>query len=168
MYHRIDGILLASSTFQLFRERLSEKMHATIPKSIACLACGILVLLVRDSWRVSCDSWDSCARDTFLTCIPSLPVAPPPNQHSTPTLMPPATQATIGIVDSFESTVLQRNLREWHERPWTYVCHCWRKTTKVGSTASVSGTVYLSYPFYLSGLSRAHFFPTTFIKIAVW
>ena len=21
-------------------------------------------------------------------------------------------------------TVLQRNLREWHERPWTYVCEC--------------------------------------------
>ena len=44
---------------QLFRERLSEKMHATIPKS---------------------------------------------------------------IVGSFEFTVLQRNLKEWHERPWLYVC----------------------------------------------
>ena len=125
---------------------------------------------VRDnSERYSLCSWrDSCARGTFLTCIPSLLVAPPPNQHSTPTLMPPATQATKGIVDGFESTVLQRNLREWHKTPWTYVCYCWRKTTKVGSTASVSGTVYLSYPYYQSELSRAHFFPTTFVKIAVW
>ena len=121
--------------------------------------------VVRKSAR---ENLDPCARGTFLTCIPSLPVAPPPNQHSTPTLMSPATQATKGIVDGFESTVLQRNLKEWHERPWTYVCCCWRKTTNVGSTASVSGTVYLSHPYYLSGLSRALFFPTTFIKIAVW
>ena len=47
------------SRIQLFRERLSEKVHATIPKS---------------------------------------------------------------IVGSFEFTVLQRNLKEWHERPWAYVC----------------------------------------------
>ena len=46
---------------QLFRERLSEKVHVTIPK---------------------------------------------------------------GIVGGFEFTVLQRNLKEWHERPWTYVCEC--------------------------------------------
>ena len=34
--------------------------------------------------------------------------------------------ATIlkGIVGGFKFTVLQRNLREWHERPWTYVCVC--------------------------------------------
>ena len=82
------------------------------------------------SWR------DSCARGTFLTCIPSLLVALPPNQHSTPTLMPPATQATKGIVDSFESTVLQRNLNEWHEGPWTYVCYCWfsHDVTKIQTT----------------------------------
>ena len=29
-----------------------------------------------------------------------------------------------GIVGGFEFTVLQRNLTEWHERPWTYVCEC--------------------------------------------
>ena len=44
---------------QLFRETLSEKVHATIPK---------------------------------------------------------------GIVGGFEFSVLQRNLKEWHERPWSYVC----------------------------------------------
>ena len=47
---------------QLFRERLSEKVHATISK---------------------------------------------------------------GIVGGFEFTVLQRNLREWHEKPWiSNVCEC--------------------------------------------
>ena len=31
--------------------------------------------------------------------------------------------ATIlkGIVGGFEYTILQRNLKEWHEKPWTYV-----------------------------------------------
>ena len=34
--------------------------------------------------------------------------------------------ATIprGIVGGFEFTVLQRNLKEWHRRPRTYVCEC--------------------------------------------
>ena len=45
----------------LFRERLSEKVHATIPK---------------------------------------------------------------GIMGGFEFTALRRNLKELHERPWTYVCEC--------------------------------------------
>ena len=31
---------------------------------------------------------------------------------------------TKGIVGGFEFAVLQRNLKEWHERPWTYVCEC--------------------------------------------
>ena len=46
---------------QLFRERLSEKVHATNPK---------------------------------------------------------------GIVGAFRFTVFQRNLKEWHERPWEYSCEC--------------------------------------------
>ena len=34
--------------------------------------------------------------------------------------------ATIpkGIVGGFQCTVLQRNLKEWHGRPQTYVCEC--------------------------------------------
>ena len=28
------------------------------------------------------------------------------------------------IVGSFEFTALQGNLKEWHERPWTYVGEC--------------------------------------------
>ena len=53
--------------------------------------------------------------------------------------------ATIakGIVGDFEFTVLQRSLKVWYGRPWTYVCECALKEgTKEGSTATVSGTVY--------------------------
>ena len=55
------GDSYVSVRLQLSRERLSEKVHATIPK---------------------------------------------------------------GIVGGFEFTVFQRSLKEWHERPWTYVCEC--------------------------------------------
>ena len=68
LYHRIDGILLASSTFQLFRESLSEQVHATIPKGIASVAGGILVpgvLLIFD-----------------LYALPSRGSATKPTQHS--------------------------------------------------------------------------------------
>ena len=53
--------------------------------------------------------------------------------------------ATIpkGIVGGFEFTLLQRNLKEWHERPWTYVCECLRKATKLGSTATALGNSVL-------------------------
>ena len=54
-------------------------------------------------------------------------------------------QATIpksSIVAGFEFTLLQRNLEEWHERPWRYVGVCLRRVTKVGLTATMSGTVY--------------------------
>ena len=66
LYHRIDGILLASSTFQLFRERLSEKVHATIPKGIASVAGGILLPGVLFS----------------LYALPSRGSAAKPTQHS--------------------------------------------------------------------------------------
>ena len=72
------------TNIQLFRERLSEKVQATIPKGI--------------------------------------------------------------IVAGFEFTLLQRKLKEWHERPRRYVGVCLRRATKVGLTATVSGTVYWSYP----------------------
>ena len=51
-------------------------------------------------------------------------------------------QSLKGIVGGFEFTVVQRNLKEGYDRPWTYVCECERKATKVGSTSIVSGTVY--------------------------
>ena len=55
-------------------------------------------------------------------------------------------QVTIpkGIVGGLVFTqVLQGDLREWHERPWTYVCGClWKaKKKKIRSTANVLGTV---------------------------
>ena len=54
------GTFSVKNGIQLLRERLSEKVHATMPK---------------------------------------------------------------GIVGGFQFTV-QRNLQEWHERPWTYVYNC--------------------------------------------
>ena len=73
-----------------------------------------------------------------------------------------------GIVGGFEYTVFQRNLKERQKRPWTYVCECWRKATKVGSTATVSGTVYCAYPILPFGIVECTFFPTTFLETAVY
>ena len=70
---RIAILKYQSKYLQLFRERLSEKVHATILK---------------------------------------------------------------GIVGGFVCPVLQRNLKEWHERPRTYVRECKWKATKVGSTVT--------------------------------
>ena len=53
------------------------------------------------------------------------------------------------------------------ERPWTYVCKCLRiatKGTKVGSTATVPGTVYLAYPILPFGIVKCTFFQTTFLQ----
>ena len=51
---------------------------------------------------------------------------------------------------------------------WSWV-HCFStKVTKVGSTATVSGTGYWSYPILSFGIVACTFFPTTFLEIAVW
>ena len=63
----------------------------------------------------------------------------------------------------FEFTVLQRNIKEWHERP-VDVC-LW--VLKQSSTASMSGTVFWSYPILPFGIFACSFFPTTFLEIAV-
>ena len=42
-----------------------------------------------------------------------------------------------GIVGGFVCPVLQRKLKEWHERPRTYVRECYWKATKIRSTATV-------------------------------
>ena len=48
-----------------------------------------------------------------------------------------------GIVGGFEFTVLQKNFKKWHERPWKCVCECYREATKVSSTATaLPETVY--------------------------
>ena len=73
----------------------------------------------------------------------------------------------IGIVGWFELTVLHRNLKEWHERPSTYVCECLNKAANVGLTVTVSGTVYWSYPILPFGIVVCTLFPTTFLEITV-
>ena len=65
-----------------------------------------------------------------------------------------------GIVVGFEFTVRRRNLKEWPERPWTYVCECESRATKVGLTATVARNSVLIISHIT--LSRAHFFATTF------
>ena len=42
------------------------------------------------------------------------------------------------------------------------------KATKVGSTATVSGTAYCSYPILPFRIIACTFFPTTFLEIAVY
>ena len=78
--------------------------------------------------------------------------------------------ATIpkGIVGDFECTVFPRNFKEWHEKPWTYVCECQRKAIKVDSRATVSGKVHWSYPILPFGIVACTVFPTTFLEIAVF
>ena len=105
LYFNSSFSYCCSCGIQLFRERLSEKEHATIPK---------------------------------------------------------------GILGSFEFTFLQRNLKEWHQRPWMYVCESYRKAKIAISTATVSGTVYWSYPILPFGIVAYTFFPTTFLEIAVY
>ena len=63
-------------------------------------------------------------------------------------------------------TVLQRNLKEWQEWLWTYVCECRRKATKVARQLECQEQCIDHIPYYLSGLSRAPFCPTTFLEIA--
>ena len=94
----------ASLCLQLFRERLSEKVHTTIPK---------------------------------------------------------------GIVGGFDCTVLQRNLKQCHGRPRTFVCECWTKVTKVGSTTTVVRNNVLIISHITLQDCRMHIFSTTFLEIVV-
>ena len=92
--------------YHLFRERLSEKVHATIPK---------------------------------------------------------------GIVGGFEFPVVPKNLKEWQEMPWTYVCECLWKATKVGySTTTVVRKSVLIISHITFRDCRVHVFPTTFLEIAAY
>ena len=99
----MGGGAWSGGCIQLFRERLSEKVHATIPD---------------------------------------------------------------GIVGGFEFSVLQRNLKEL-AREAMEVCFRVLKESnkKVGSTATVvRNSVLIISPYYLSGLSGAHFFRQPFSK----
>ena len=63
-----------------------------------------------------------------------------------------------GIVGDSEFTVLQRSLKVWYGRPWTYVCECWRKELKKVRQLPCQGQCINHILFYLLGLCRAHFF----------
>ena len=67
--------------------------------------------------------------------------------------------ATIlkGIVGDFKCTVFQRNLKESYGRPLIYVCECWRKVTKVGSTATVVSNSVLIISHITFRDCRVHF-----------
>ena len=74
--------------------------------------------------------------------------------------------ATIlkGIVGGFEFTVLQRNLKELAQKAMKMCLRVLTERNKVGSTASRQEQYIDHIPYYLSGLSRAHFFRQTFSK----
>ena len=75
-----------------------------------------------------------------------------------------------GILGGFEFTAFQRNLKEWQQRPWTYVRdrgsrvlqernNSWFDSYSVrNSVLSISHITFLD--------CRGTFFPTTFLEIA--
>ena len=91
---------------QLFRERLSEKVHATIPK---------------------------------------------------------------GIVGGFEFSVFQRNLKELARKAMEMCLRVLKENNKSRFDSYSRQEQSIDHiPCYLSGLLRAHFFSTTYLKIAVY
>ena len=79
-----------------------------------------------------------------------------------------------GIVDGFEFTVLQRNLKEWQERSWTYDT-IWEPGTGYlpsfkrsdYAIARVSRTVYWSYPILPFGIVACIFCLDNLLEISV-
>ena len=71
----------------------------TCALQVACVAGGILVPVEPFlTTEPPCEVSGEAARENprfKLTCIPTLLTAPPPKQYSTPTHIPPATQATL-------------------------------------------------------------------------
>ena len=77
--------------------------------------------------------------------------------------------ATIpkGIVGGFELTVLQRNLGEWHERPWAYVWLLKESNNSRLDSYSVRNSVLIIFHItrgFVVGC-REHIFSTTFPEI---
>ena len=74
-----------------------------------------------------------------------------------------------GIMVSFELTVLQRNLKELARKS---IKMCSRVLTESNKSRfdsySRQEQCIDHIPYYLTGLSRVHFFPTTFLEIAVY
>ena len=73
-----------------------------------------------------------------------------------------------GIGGGFEFTVLQRNLKKWHKRPWTSLCLRVLKESNKSRFNSVSRQDqcinHVPLPF---GIVACTFFLTTFLEIAV-
>ena len=105
-YTDLNLLLIRESSehIQLFRERFSEKVHATIPK---------------------------------------------------------------GIVGGFGFTVLQRNLKELARKAMKMCLRVLTESNKSRFDGHRRQEQCIDHiPYYLSGLSRAHFFLTTFLEIA--
>ena len=78
--------------------------------------------------------------------------------------------ATIpkGIVGSFEFSVFQRNLKELARKAMEMSLRMLKESNKSRfDSYSRQEQSIDNIPCYLSGLSRAHFFSTTFLEIAV-
>ena len=79
--------------------------------------------------------------------------------------------ATIpkGIVGGFELTVLQRNLGEWHERPWAYVWLLKESNNSRLDSYSVRNSVLVIFHITRGFVvdCREHIFSTTFPEIIV-
>ena len=79
--------------------------------------------------------------------------------------------ATIlkGSVGGFEFTVLQRNLKELARKAMKMCLRVLTERNKSRFDSYSRQKQCIDHiPYYLSGLSRAHFFPTTFPGIAVY
>ena len=78
--------------------------------------------------------------------------------------------ATIlkGIMGGFEFPFFQRNLKELVREAMEMCLRELKESNKVGSTATVSGTVYWSYPILPFGIVACTVFTTTFLEIAVY
>ena len=78
--------------------------------------------------------------------------------------------ATIpkGIVGGFEFSVLQRNLKELARKAMEMCFRVLKESNKCRFDSYSRQEHCIDHiPYCLSGLSRAHFFPTTFLEIAV-
>ena len=145
----------------MYANEVGTKEKEKLPESL----CGFPVIkrqslgrgwskslrLTRSSWKSSRLSRSSCS----LVCFASY-TSPDEKSEKRTSLwiqlfrerLSTKVHATIpqSNVGGFEFTVPQRNFKEGQEKAWTNVCECQRKVSKVSSTATVSGTLYWSYP----------------------
>ena len=73
------------------------------------------------------------------------------------------------IVGGFEFSFFQRNLKEFARKAMEMCLRVLKESNKSRfDSYSRQEPCTDHIPYYLSGLSRAHFFPTTFLEIAVY